>query len=68
MAGVEVDAVARQSALAAEGAAGTGYDTRKAVSEALNILRFLPHKATEPVAEGDQVGFRQRREQLEPRS
>ena len=51
MAGVEVRAVARNLRMSAQKVRLVADTVRgKPVSEALNILRFLPHKATEPVA------------------
>src|SRR3954470_5248080 len=51
MAGVEVRAVARNLRMSAQKVRRVCDTVRgKPVSEALNILRFLPHKATEPLA------------------
>ena len=51
MAGVEVRAVARHIRMSPQKVRLVLDTIRgKPVSEALNILRFLPHKATEPVA------------------
>ena len=51
MAGVEVHAVARHIRMSPQKVRLVLDTIRgKQVSEALNILRFLPHKATEPVA------------------
>ena len=51
MAGVEVRAVARNLRMSAQKVRLVCDTVRgKPVSEALNILRFLPHKATEPLA------------------
>ena len=51
MAGVEVRAQARNLRMSAQKVRLVLDTVRgKPVSEALNILRFLPHKATEPVA------------------
>ena len=51
MAGVEVRAVARNLRMSPQKVRLVLDTIRgKPVSEALNILRFLPHKATEPVA------------------
>ena len=51
MAGVEVHAVARNLRMSAQKVRLVLDTIRgKPVSEALNILRFLPHKATEPLA------------------